>query len=108
MVTRFYGIDAGKAELENFEKVFSKNEIPEDMKELSWAEASGGAEEAAVVNVMSASGLFPSKKEVRRLIEQGAVKLDGEKVSDAFLALKKPAKPFVLQAGKRIFFKVIP
>ena len=107
MVTRFYGIEAGKAELENFEKVFSKNEMPDEMPEFKWA-ALSSAEEDTVVNVMAATKLFPSKKEVRRLIEQGAVKLDGERVSDAFAQLKPGEKPMVLQAGKRIFFRVVP
>ena len=49
-----------------------------------------------------------TEKEIRRLIEQGAVKLDSERISDAFLAIQRPTKPIVLQAGKRIFFRVIP
>jgi len=107
MVTRFHGIDAGRAELENFEKVFSHNELPDDMPEFGW-DSLTPSDVDALVNIMAATNLFPSKKEIRRLIEQGAVKMNSEKVSDAFLAIQRPVAPIVLQAGKRIFLKVIP
>lgn len=107
MVSRFFGADDGRAELENFEKVFSKNEIPDEMPEFAW-DSVAQSDSAPIVNVMSETKLFPSKKEVRRLIEQGAVKLDSERVSDPFLALSRPVNPLVLQAGKRVFFRIIP
>ena len=107
MVARFYGVDVGKAELENFEKVFSKNELPDDMPEFKWGQLTENAEDT-LINVMASTKLFPSKKEVRRLIEQGAVKMNSEKISDVFASMSTPSEPVVLQAGKRIFFKVIP
>jgi len=107
MVARFYGVDVGKAELANFEKVFSKNEVPDDMPEFKWSDLTANAEDT-LINVMSATKLFPSKKEVRRLIEQGAVKMNSEKISDVFASMSTPSEPVVLQAGKRIFSKVIP
>ncbi len=107
MVSRFFGADVGRAELENFEKVFSKNEVPDEMPEFAW-DSVAQSDSAPIVNVMAETKLFPSKKEVRRLIEQGAVKLDSERVSDPFLALSRPVNPMVLQAGKRVFFRIIP
>lgn len=107
MVSRFFGADVGRAELENFEKVFSKNEIPDEMPEFAW-DSVAQSDSAPIVNVMAETKLFPSKKEVRRLIEQGAVKLDSERVSDPFFALSRPVNPLVLQAGKRVFFRIIP
>lgn len=107
LVTRFFGVDAGKAELENFERVFSQNEIPEVMPEFAW-DSLANSDEDALVNVMAATAIFPSKKEIRRLIEQGAVKMNSEKISDPFLAIQRPEEPIVLQAGKRIFFRVFP
>ncbi len=107
LVSRFYGVEVGKSELETFEKVFSKNELPDDMQEFGW-DALAQNDEDALVNIMAATSLFPSKKEIRRLIEQGAVKMDSERVSDPFLALQRPTQSIVIQAGKRIFFKVVP
>lgn len=107
MVSRFFGADVGRAELENFEKVFSKNEIPDEMPEFAW-DSVAQSDSVPIVNIMAETKLFPSKKEVRRLIEQGAVKLDSERVSDPFFALSRPVNPLVLQAGKRVFFRIIP
>lgn len=106
LVTQFHGVDAGKAELENFEKVFSKNEIPDEMPEFSWSELSENPEHDSIVNVMASSMLFPSKKEARRLVEQGAVKVESQKISDPQFLVVRPEKSIVIQAGKRIFFRV--
>lgn len=106
LVTRFYGLDAGREELENFERVFSKNEIPLDMPVFEWPMLSSEPTET-IVNLMGASGFFQSKKEVRRLIEQGAVKVNSSKVSDPFMRIAETDSPTVIQAGKRVFFKII-
>ena len=51
---------------------------------------------------------FPSKKEVRRMIEQGAVKMDSQKITDVFARIsRKPGQSAVLQSGKRTFFKIV-
>lgn len=104
-----YGAEVGKHEREQFEQVFAKQELPDDMPEFSYAElaAEAPAEGMPLANLMTATGLFPSKKEVRRLIEQGAVKIDGEKVGDANLAITQPgAEGIVIQAGKRKFLRL--
>ena len=106
LVTRFYGLDAGREELENFERVFSKNEIPLDMPVFEWPMLSSEPTET-IVNLMGASGFFQSKKEARRLIEQGAVKVNSSKVSDPFMRIAETDSPTVIQAGKRVFFKII-
>lgn len=105
LVAKFHGQEAGQAELENFEKVFSKNEMPDEMPEFAWADLAQTDDEA-LQNLMALSKLFPSKKEARRLVEQGAVKVDNEKVSDPALRISKPEKSIVIQAGKRIFFRI--
>lgn len=104
LVAKFNGEDVAEAELANFEKVFSKNELPDDMPEFAWSVVAEG-DEAPLINIMAATSLFPSKKEIRRLIEQGAVKVNSERVSDPFLQLKRGGES-VVQAGKRIFFRV--
>ncbi len=107
MVARFHGEDVAQAELANFEKVFSKNEIPEDMPEFEWSSLSENDNSDTLINLMAATKLFPSKKEVRRMIEQGAVKMDSQKISDVFATLeRKSGESVVLQSGKRIFFRI--
>ena len=99
LVTRFHGEEAAKAALENFEKVFSKKELPTDMPEFK-------PEEGAMLSaVLFAAGAAQSKNKARGLIEQGAVRLKGEKVTqDGPLTFENGD---VLQAGKRHFFKLV-
>ena len=56
---------------------------------------------------MGASELFKSKGDVRRLIQQGGVKVDGEKQSDLNAEFGRPTGEQIFQAGKRVFFKVV-
>lgn len=105
LVSRFYGEKVGVMELENFEKVFSNDGIPDDMPGFDWS-ALVRADEAALLTVMAATGLFPSKSEIRRLIDQGAVKVDSKKISDPFFVLRRGGNSLVVQAGKRTFFRV--
>ena len=99
MVTRFHGEEAAKAALENFEKVFSKKELPTDMPEFK-------AEDGALLSaIIFAAGAAQSKNKARGLIEQGAVRLKGEKVpQDGPLHFEIGD---VLQVGKRHFFKLV-
>ncbi len=76
------------------------------MPEFAWDALSGGAAEVGVVDLLAATGLFTSKKEVRRLIEGGAVRLGEEKVADPARKVARPAGELVIQAGKRTFLKV--
>lgn len=102
----FHGEGAGARERAEFENVFSKGGVRSDMPEFAWDALSGGAAEVGVVALLAATGLFPSKKEVRRLIEGGAVRLGEEKVADPARKVARPAGELVIQAGKRTFLKV--
>lgn len=98
LTERFHGKEAAVAARENFEKVFSKKENPDDMPIFKTAEG-----------VMLSAALFeakaaPSKNKARALIEQGAVRLNGQKITqDGPLSFHDGD---VLQAGKRAFFKL--
>lgn len=105
LVGRFHGPEAADAARAEFELVFSKNRIPDEMPEFLWSVVAAGSEES-LVNVMAATGLFASKKEIGRFIQQGAVKLDGNAVSDTMLRLSCPEQPIVVQVGKRVFFRI--
>ena len=102
----FHGEGAGARERAEFENVFSKGGVRSDMPEFAWDALSGGAAEVGVVDLLAATGLFPSKKEIRRLIEGGAVRLGEEKVADPARKVARPAAELVIQAGKRTFLKV--
>ncbi|MFP4069414.1 MAG: tyrosine--tRNA ligase [Opitutales bacterium] len=106
LVGQFHSMKAAKYELEQFEQVFSKNKLPDDMPVFTWNDLLGDAESAPLVEVMAQSDLFESKGAIRRLIQQGGVKIDGEKQSDPNKTIPQPESDQVYQAGKRIFFKV--
>ncbi len=105
LTDRVHGAPAGQLELEQFEKVFSKKEQPDEMPLFQWTAL---AEESSqtLVNLLAATRLFPSKKEARRLVEQGSVRLDNERVADPMQTIDRPTGALVVQAGKRIFFRI--
>ncbi len=105
LVSKFHGPDAGRHELEQFEKVFARHEIPDEMPTFKFAALTANAD-ATVVELLAATKLLSSKNEVKRLIEQGAVKLGAEKITDPFRRLGPPEKEYIIQAGKRIFVKI--
>ncbi|MDR2862803.1 MAG: tyrosine--tRNA ligase [Puniceicoccales bacterium] len=107
LVARFHGAAAAAHEREQFEKVFSRREVRDDMPEFSWEKLFPGGNEVALVDVLAATGLFPSKKEIRRLVEQGAVRVNDEKAGDPTAKLSRPAAPVVIQAGKRTFTRFV-
>lgn len=107
LTAMFHSLETARREREQFEQVFSKNKLPDDMPVFSWREIAGEENQLPLAEVLSRTKLFPSKKEVRRLIEQGAVKLNEEKAADPFLPLEKPEAQHILQAGKRTFVKIV-
>ena len=107
LVGQFHSMKAAKHELEQFEQVFSKNKLPDDMPVFTWSDLVGAAVNAPLFEVMAQSELFESKGAIRRLVQQGGVRIDGEKQTDPNRELAAPHGEQIFQAGKRIFFKVV-
>ena len=107
LVGQFHSMLAGKHELEQFEQVFSKNKLPDDMPTFTWSDLLGDADSAPLFEVMAQSELFDSKGAIRRLVQQGGVKINAEKQGDPNKEITRPDDEMTFQAGKRIFFKVI-
>jgi tyrosyl-tRNA synthetase (EC 6.1.1.1) len=104
IVERFHSKeDAGRAR-EHFEKVHSKKEIPE---EIPVFKASEIGTETELFEIIFNLKLAETKAEAKRLIKQGGVKVNGEKITDP---MYKPdlTEEFIIQAGKRKFAKIIP
>jgi len=97
IVARFHGKSAADAAEEAFERRHRHGELPEDLQEFTLTAPRGGL---AIAQVLKLAGLAASTSEAQRLIEQGGVKADGERVSDRALKFTAGAS-FVLQAGKR-------
>ena len=102
IVQRFHSRQAAEDALADFEARFRQGAIPEDIEEVSIA---CGAESLPIAQVLKQAGLTGSTSEALRMIEQGGVRLDGEKVSDRALILM-PGTTVVLQVGKRKFARV--
>ncbi|HXF80048.1 MAG TPA: tyrosine--tRNA ligase [Usitatibacter sp.] len=102
MVSRYHGREAAGAALEDFELRFRHGGVPEDLEEKVIDVSS---ESAPIAQVLKSSGVCPSTSDALRMIEQGGVKVNGDKVSDKGLKLAAGAT-YVLQVGKRKFAKV--
>ncbi|WOO41661.1 tyrosine--tRNA ligase [Rubellicoccus peritrichatus] len=107
LVAQFHSLEEARHEMAQFEKVFSNKDRPDDMPSFMWGDlASTDDLECPLADVMVATKMFPSKKEIRRLIEQGGVRIDDVKVEDPHFRLPKPLGPVVIQAGRRKFFEL--
>ena len=107
LVGQFHSMQAAKQELGQFEQVFSKNKLPDDMPTFTWSDLLGDAPNAPLFEVMAQSELFESKGAIRRLVQQGGVKINGEKQDDPSRQITPPVDEQIFQAGKRVFFKLV-
>ncbi|HRW66466.1 MAG TPA: tyrosine--tRNA ligase [Candidatus Competibacter sp.] len=97
LVARFHGIDAGRHALAAFIERFQKGALPENLAEMRVLSRNGGL---AIASLLKEAGLVASTSEALRLIQQGAVRIDGERVGDRNLELASGSK-HVYQVGKR-------
>ncbi len=102
IVARFHDQSAAAGALAEFEARFKQGALPEDMPEF---ELPANGQPLALYQVLKHIGLTASTSEAMRMIEQGGVRLDGEKVADKNLRIAK-GKTVVLQVGKRKFARV--
>src|SRR5690242_11354162 len=102
IVARFHGAAAGKAAQEEFVARFQKGAQPEKMVELYFDVGSDGV---GITSLLKDCELTASTSASSRMIEQGAVRINGEKISDRHLKLKSGAT-YVLQVGKLKFARV--
>jgi tyrosyl-tRNA synthetase len=102
IITRFHDAAAAAKALENFEARFQRGAMPDEMDELELKIEGNGY---CIANLLKNAGLVASTSEAIRLINQGAVKIDGEKVSDPKLEIPVNSEN-VYQVGKRKFARV--
>lgn len=99
LVARFHGAAAAESAAEAFDARFRDGAVPENMPEVTIAGAPLG-----IAKVLREAGLVPSGTEANRNIEQGGVRVDGQRVEDRALTLA--AGEYVIQVGKRRFARV--
>ena len=102
IIARFHDEAAAEAAHQDFITRFQKNAIPDDIPELQLSIPADGY---AIANLLKDASLVGSTSEAMRMIKQGAVKIDGEKVQHSKVVFDAPLSA-VFQVGKRKFAKV--
>jgi tyrosyl-tRNA synthetase len=103
LVAMYYDEKTAKQAEEEFDRIFIDKEIPDEIDEYRLKPTAGSK---TLTVLIAEAKLASSKGEARRLIEQGGVSIDGEKVSDVN-AIVPASSEFILKVGKRKFLKVI-
>jgi tyrosyl-tRNA synthetase len=104
IVSDFHSAAAAESADAEFRKIFSARETPSEVEETVLP-ATGEAQ--PVVKILTTAGLAPSSSEAKRLIAQGGVSIDDEKVGDAAQTLDaSPGATYLFKVGKRKFLRV--
>lgn len=97
LTARYKGVEGAKAAKDEFDNVFSKNELPTDIPEFCMSEGIG------LLDAMREAALAATNSEARRAVEAGSVKMNGDKITDFKLSLQ--SGEYIVQVGKRKFAK---
>ena len=98
IVARFHSKDQAERAEAEFEARFRRGELPQNITEKV-------VNETAIIKLLKQAGLVPSANEAARMIEQGGVRINGEKVSDRNLKFRR-GETLVIQVGKHKFARV--
>jgi tyrosyl-tRNA synthetase len=98
IITRFHTLELAQQAQQNFINRFSKNQIPDEMPEFEFNQG------LKIANILKDAGLTPSTSNAMQMMKQGAVKIDGEKITDKDL-IPNTGKA-VYQVGKRKFARI--
>jgi tyrosyl-tRNA synthetase len=98
-VRMYHSQEAATGAEEEFDRIFVEKSIPDDIEEFMVSTP------MTITSLITEAKLVVSKSEARRLIEQGGVSIDGERVSDPNVLLPDKSE-FILKVGKRRFLKV--
>jgi tyrosyl-tRNA synthetase len=105
IITDFHSVDAACDAAEEFERMFVRKDLPSNLKEEVVSIPDEGMR---LTRLMIQCGLSTSSAAAARLVNQGSVKVNGQKVTDRFLSIAQKQKSFVLQVGKRNIVRVRP
>jgi tyrosyl-tRNA synthetase len=102
LVERFHNAGAAQAAREHFDKQFSKKKLAEVAEPLAVP-----AGKIGLIELVEKTGAFKSRSDIRRVVQEGGVQLDGQKLTDP-KAVIEPRAGQVLRAGKRVVRKIEP
>lgn len=109
IVADFWGkVEADKA-ADEFNRVFKKKEIPEDIKEIVIHTPDSGkdSDKRPIIDLLVQNQIASSRGEAKRLISQGGVYLDGKRIDDIGYIVELTGRESILKIGKRRFFKLV-
>jgi len=106
LVRMYHGENAAKEAENHFKTVFQKGALPDDIPVVELNKDDFPDEKVWIVKLIVTLGLVSSNGEGRRMIQQGAVKINAEKVEDMDLEVKVE-QDMIIQVGKRKFAKII-
>ncbi|MGH9379115.1 MAG: tyrosine--tRNA ligase [Thermoanaerobaculia bacterium] len=96
----YHGEEAAGRAQDEFERVFSGGGLPDEIDELTLDGT------LPLAKLLTATGLVASNREASRLVQQGAVSVDGERLDDPFAELPARAEPYLFKVGKRRFARI--
>lgn len=99
IVSMLYNKEESKKAKDDFVKIFQKKEMPEDLPEIEVKEGE------TMLDVITKTGVFSSNSEIKRAINQGAIRINEEKIND-FKGLFDFENGSILKVGKKNFFKI--
>lgn len=102
LVEMYHSKESAQQAKEYFQTVFQKRSLPTDIPEVKWE----GESPIWIVELLVELKMMPSKGEARRMIQNGGVKINEEKVSDVQLQVELE-DGLVIQVGKRKFVKIM-
>lgn len=102
LVEMYHSKDAAQKAEEEFDNIFINKGIPEDIPECKF-----DVGEMTIIDLIAHINFAPSKGEARRLIQQGGVSIDGDKITDIHQAVIFDSEK-ILKVGKRKFMKLLP
>lgn len=104
LVTQFHDAEAAERAQAHFDRIHVQHDVPVDMDRVRVDAESDGL---WIVKALTDTGLCASSSEARRLLKQGGVSVDGDKVTDIDLRLAKRKDPYTIKVGKRKFMEVV-
>ncbi|MFQ3573703.1 MAG: tyrosine--tRNA ligase [Thermodesulfovibrionales bacterium] len=101
ITARYWGKDSADTAKEEFERIFKEKGLPDDMPSVSYQ---AKEDETWIAQILKETGICQSTSEVVRLIRQGGLSINDNKVSDTNLKIKKGQ--YIIKAGKRRFLNL--
>jgi len=102
IVSDFWGKEDAEKAAEEFERVFKYKEIPSEIEEIELEES-----ETVIIDLLVSKKIFPSRGEAKRMIRQGGVYLDGQRITELSAKINpREKREFILKIGRRKFYRL--